>query len=196
MQFTDQSTGAITAYLWDFGDGSTSSEQNPLHTYASDGTYTVTLTVGIADGRTDSHSQNVTVATPISAAFSAQINGLDVQFTNQSTGAVASITWDFGDGATSNDVNQHHTYANSGTYTVTLTVGSADGRTDSHSEDITAAAPLVAAFSAQPNGLTSSSPTSRAAQSPASRGTSATAQPPMTLARSTLMPAAAPTPSP
>ncbi len=273
VQFTDQSTGAITAYLWDFGDGSTSSEQNPLHTYAGDGTYTVTLTVGIADGRTDSHSQNVTVATPISAAFSAQINGLDVQFTNQSTGAVASITWDFGDGATSNDVNPHHTYANSGTYTVTLTVGSADGRTDSHSEDITATAPLVAGFSAQPNGLdvqftnqssgdvtsvawdfgdgatstdvsplhtyaaggtytvtltigsadgrsdrptsrspsaprwsrasarsptvsTSSSPTSPAATSPASRGTSATARPPTTSARSTPMPAAAPTPSP
>ncbi len=153
VQFTNQSTGDITAYLWDFGDGTTSSEQNPLHTYAGDGTYTVTLTVGIADGRTDSHSEDVTVATPLHAAFSAQPNGLDVQFTNQSTGAVASVTWDFGDGATSNEVSPLHTYAGSGTYTVTLTIGSADGRSDQTSQQVTVAAPLVAGFSAQPNGL-------------------------------------------
>ena len=153
VQFTDQSTGNITAYLWDFGDGTTSSEQNPLHTYQGDGTYTVTLTVGSADGRTDSHSEDVTVATPISAGFNAQISGLDVQFTNQSTGSIASLAWDFGDGTTSNEVNPLHTYSGGGTYTVILTVNSADGRTDSHSEDITVATPLVASFNAQINGL-------------------------------------------
>ncbi len=153
VQFTDQSTGNITAYLWDFGDGMTSSEQSPLHTYQSDGTYTVTLTVGSADGRTDSHSEDVTVATPISAGFNAQISGLGVQFTNQSTGSIASLAWDFGDGATSNDVNPLHTYPGGGTYTVTLTVSSADGRSDSRSEDITVAAPLVASFNAQISGL-------------------------------------------
>ncbi len=87
VQFTNQSTGDITAYLWDFGDGTTSSEQNPLHTYAAGGTYTVTLTVGIADGRTNSTNQQVTVSAPLVAGFSAQPNGLDVQFTNQSSGA-------------------------------------------------------------------------------------------------------------
>ncbi|MDH7504805.1 MAG: PKD domain-containing protein [Candidatus Acetothermia bacterium] len=46
VQFTDQSSGSVTDWLWDFGDGTTSTEQNPLHVYAKGGKFTVTLTVG------------------------------------------------------------------------------------------------------------------------------------------------------
>jgi PKD repeat protein len=50
VHFTDQSTGGITSWQWDFGDGSSSNEQNPSHTYTDPGTYTVSLTVTDSEG--------------------------------------------------------------------------------------------------------------------------------------------------
>ena len=63
VSFTSTSTddGGAPAHAWDFGDGSTSTEQNPVHTYAADGSYTVTLTVTDGDGNTDTHTATVDV---------------------------------------------------------------------------------------------------------------------------------------
>ncbi len=137
VQFASQSTGDVAAFMWDFGDGATSNEQNPLHTYAGGGTFTVTLTIGTADGRSDSRTLDVEVAAPVTAQFTSQIAGLDVQFTDQSSGVVIGYQWDFGDGATSNEQNPLHTYAGGGTFTVTLTVTDANGRSASISADVT-----------------------------------------------------------
>jgi serine protease len=74
VDFTDQSTdsdGSIASWAWDFGDGATSTAQNPSHTYAAGGTYTVTLTVTDDDGATDSSSQSVTVTEPSGISLSA-----------------------------------------------------------------------------------------------------------------------------
>jgi PKD repeat protein len=61
VQFTDQSTGPVTAWNWNFGDGATSTSQNPSHTYSSTGSFTATLTVTGSSGQTSSASRSITV---------------------------------------------------------------------------------------------------------------------------------------
>ncbi|MBE2239584.1 MAG: PKD domain-containing protein [Caldilineaceae bacterium] len=63
VQFTDQSSGTISTWLWNFGDGQSSREQNPLHTYASAGVYTVTLTVYAKDELSSRSETTVVVGT-------------------------------------------------------------------------------------------------------------------------------------
>jgi PKD repeat protein len=60
--FIDNSNGAIVSHVWDFGDGATSSLQQPQHTYAQPGTYTVTLTVTTSAGCTSTTSQTITLS--------------------------------------------------------------------------------------------------------------------------------------
>ncbi len=121
VAFTDASTGSPTSWQWDFGDGSSSTERNPVHAYAESGTYTVELTATNASG-SSSVSQFVDVPGPLEASFEFSVNGLTVLFTDTSTGSPTSWQWDFGDGATSTAQNPSRTYAAAGSYTVTLTV--------------------------------------------------------------------------
>ena len=153
VQFTDQSTGAITSYAWQFGDGGTSDQQNPAHTYAAPGTYTVTLTVGDASGATNTATQQVSVSAPVEANFTAQVTDLTVQFTSTSTGDIAQYNWNFGDGNTSTEQNPTHTYAAPGSYPVTLMVISTSGVGDDQGQMVDVSAPLQANFAAQPNNL-------------------------------------------
>lgn len=128
VNFTDQSTGTIDTWSWDFGDGNTSTEQNPTHTYTVAGTYTVELTVsGTAGSDTETKTDYITASTPAPVAdFSGTPTSgtvpLDVTFTDASTGEITSWSWDFGDGGTSTEQNPTHTYNAVGTYTVALTV--------------------------------------------------------------------------
>jgi PKD repeat protein len=65
VDFADQSDdtdGTIDSWAWDFGDGNSSTAQNPSHTYGTDGIYSVSLTVTDNDGATDEISQDVTVS--------------------------------------------------------------------------------------------------------------------------------------
>ncbi len=150
VQFTDQSVGAITAWLWDFGDGATSVEQNPQHIYAQGGTYTVTLTITGGNAQTAQTSQQVTVEQALSANFTAQaLDAGAVQFTDQSVGAITAWLWDFGDGATSPEQNPQHTYAQGGTYTVTLTITGGNAQTAQTSQQVTVEQALSADFTAQ-----------------------------------------------
>jgi PKD repeat protein len=149
IQFNNQSSGDITGYLWDFGDGQTSSEVNPLHSYAAPGTYTVTLNASGAGG-TNFLQQQVVVEEPLSAAFSTQPAGaLAIQFINQSSGAV-SYLWSFGDGGSSTDVNPIYTYAAPSAYNVTLTVTSGSGAQTSTMQTITVNAPPTVDFTSAP----------------------------------------------
>jgi len=127
VQFTDLSVGEITEWHWEFGDGETSYEKNPKHTYDPpfDPKYTVSLTV-TGPGGSDKETKTgyITVYIPVQANFDAAPTvgpaPLTVKFTNTSSGSFYNCTWDFGDGATSSVENPSHTYDTPGSYTVKL----------------------------------------------------------------------------
>jgi len=132
VSFTDQSTGDITSWSWDFGDGGTSTQQNPSHTYNSGGQYTVSLTVtGPGGSDTNTKTNYITVNVGPTADFSGSptsgVEPLTVSFTDLSTGGATSWSWDFGDGGTSTQQNPSHTYNTAGTYTVSLTATNSCG---------------------------------------------------------------------
>jgi PKD repeat protein len=134
--FTDASTSSsvITSWAWNFGDGGTSSDQNPSHRYDSPGTYTVALTITDENNFTNTKTRTNYVqvigpsvefkATSTTVAAPATINFQD----NTTSGSpVTSRTWDFGDGTTSNALNPSHEYTTSGIFDVKLTVTDLDG---------------------------------------------------------------------
>lgn len=138
VNFTDLSAGGATAWSWNFGDGGTSTAQNPSHTYTALGNYTVTLIATNANGCSDSITKNqfIRVQAPV-----VNINGLPIEgcipFTINPTpnvttvDGIATYLWDFGDGGTSTLANPSHTYLVQGNYTVKLFITTNDGCTDS-----------------------------------------------------------------
>ena len=131
--FSDDSTGNPTAWFWQFGDGTVSTEQDPTHVYTELGSYTVTLTVN-NDGGTMSVTKvdyiTVTLGAPVANFSTTPISGtvpLTVTLTDLSTGQPTSWAWEFGDGATATVQHPSHTYSAAGTYTVTLTVSNTLG---------------------------------------------------------------------
>jgi PKD repeat protein len=130
VSFTDTSVGYPKAWLWDFGDGNTSTDQNPSHAYSAPGDYTVSLTVSSAYGAdTETKTDYIAVGMPpvpvadFSAVPTSGNAPLDVTFTDQSAGAmIAAWEWDFGDGGTATTENPSHAYDTPGIYDVALTV--------------------------------------------------------------------------
>jgi PKD repeat protein len=134
VAFTDQSSGNPTSWRWDFGDGATSTIQNPTHTYAAPGTYTVSLTAtNVAGSNTATRTDLVTATPPpaptadLSASPTSGGAPLDVAFSDRSSGNPTGWSWDFGDGTTSTAQNPLHTYSSPGSYTVSLTIINAGG---------------------------------------------------------------------
>jgi len=137
--FTDQSVGnaSITNWNWDFGDGNTSTVQNPTHTYGTAGTFTATLIVTNNGGCKDTSTVKVIVNPLPLASFSTTpvCIGSTTCFTDLSSvnpGTVTGWSWNFGDPAsgaanTSSQQNPCHAYTGSGPYTVILTATSDSG---------------------------------------------------------------------
>ena len=159
VNFTDQSTisaGNITGWAWNFGDGSTSTVQNPNHAYTAAGNYTVTLLVTSNLGCTNSVTNQVVVAPIPVAAFTAPnaCSGVPVNFTDQSTIASGNITdwdWTFGDGGNSTTQNPIHTYNTGGNYSATLTVTSNIGCVNSITQPVIITTTPTASFDFTPN---------------------------------------------
>ncbi|WNJ18160.1 PKD domain-containing protein [Pontibacter sp. G13] len=156
VSFTDQSFSAvpITQYIWDFGDGTGSSNPNPQHVYAGPGTYPVNLTVINANGCVDSLNTplNISVNTPPTASFVMSTNSgcspLPVSFSDSSQGVVPIVDWqwDFGDGNTATGGSPNHVFTTPGLYTIQLVITDFNGCVDSISQIVTVAASPVVDF--------------------------------------------------
>ncbi|MEZ4852524.1 MAG: PKD domain-containing protein, partial [Bacteroidia bacterium] len=127
---------AISTWIWDLGDGSTSSLQNPVHTYLIDSTYQVKLMITDINGCVDSVETSLTAVQGIIGDFEASDTmgcaPIDISFTDLSTnGPATDWTWIFGDGNMLNGVaNPTHPYMNDGLFDVTFIVYDALGCTD------------------------------------------------------------------
>lgn len=126
VQFTDQSGQNPEAWIWDFGDGLRSNQQNPTHLYTDEGIYTVSLISRREQlEETVTKKDLVTVLEEFNTDFTQDITEgekpLTVEFEDLTTGQPDTWSWDFGDGNTSMEQNPTHVFENSGTFTVRLT---------------------------------------------------------------------------
>jgi gliding motility-associated-like protein len=150
IQFSDQSTspaaaGTIVSWLWDFGDGTTSTQQNPSHMYTTTGYFTVALTVTSSSGcqHTRSVGRYIRIVGGVSASFywsqpSTCQAPYTINFQNQSDGpGTLSYLWNFGNGgSTSTLENPSATYPSEGNYSVTLQVHSSMGCSGSTTKNV------------------------------------------------------------
>lgn len=142
IPFTDRSNSNIAdkpmnKWLWNFGDGETSTEQNPKHLYKQGGEYTVTLFAGLDDGCMNEIVKKITILPKINVGFQVAAQGCvntDLLLTDQSSvasGTLVKWTWDFGDGKTpvvrTSKGPFGYQYTQSGTYTITLVAETANG---------------------------------------------------------------------
>jgi PKD repeat protein len=139
---SDVDPGLITSYAWTFGDGGTATGSNPAHTYniTARTEFTVTLMVTDNDGWTDVETRTIAVDpvpptnNPPTARFTYSCIRTDCTFISTSfdhLGRVVGQVWTFGDGTTSTEITQAHTYTVTGPteFTVTLTVTDNEGAT-------------------------------------------------------------------
>lgn len=152
VQFSDLSTpgGApITAWLWNFGDGATSTLQHPVHTYNTAGSYAVSLRVTTAQGNNTLTKPTYILALPQEAPPAADFAAtptagaapLTVSFTDTSAPGSEPITqwaWNFGDGSLHSSRNPTHTYNSPGLYSVSLKVTTTIGSDTEVKNDIIA----------------------------------------------------------
>ncbi|WP_313408297.1 PKD domain-containing protein [Aeromicrobium sp.] len=131
--------GSIASYDWDFGDGTTSTQANPSHTYANGAVRTVSLTVTDDGGLSNTVTRTVDPDAAPVADFTVARNALSISLTSTATDddAIASHAWTFGDGGTSTQANPTHSYGAAGTYPVTLTVKDAAGQTHAVTKSVT-----------------------------------------------------------
>lgn len=149
VSITDGSTVGANQWNWAFGNGQTSTSQNPSITYNAPGTYTISLLAQNANsGCQDVATQTIVINPPPIPSFAPNVTigcaPLTVNFTNGNPGG-SSYLWNFGDGSTGTGPNPSHVYTANGTYSVTLSMIDANGcsGTTILANLITVTAPIV-----------------------------------------------------
>lgn len=155
VSFTDQSlisSGAITGWQWDFGNGVSSTAQNPQIPFSDPGVYNVSLIITSDYGCQATISGQQTIwATPVSQFTNSSVCfGLPNDFQNLSTISDASplnYSWTFGDGNVSNAQTPSHSYSSYGAFPISLTVTSQNGCSDTYTSQASVFPLPDAAFS-------------------------------------------------
>ena len=132
VSFLSSSSGNIASYEWDFGDGNTSTQQNPTHVYETEGVFSVSLTVHTNSGCSHTHvKDDLIVINAFEADFvvskASVCIGEQIQFTDASNSNLQEQLWDFGNGVVSIDANPVMQYDSPGTYTITYAAVSVAG---------------------------------------------------------------------
>lgn len=121
----------VVSWSWDFGNGETSTLQNPSVNYENPGKFTVSVTVldtnGCSNTKTVVDFIQPTFPTPVFSADTFSCSSRAITFNNQSVGTGLSFEWDFGDATQSTNANPTHLFAQEGTYSITLRVIDANG---------------------------------------------------------------------
>ena len=123
IQFNSKINSKYDKLLWEFGDGTTSSDENPLHAYTKGGEYKVSLTItinGVPCTITKTIKVSGVVNSPCPTDFDVKLDSLTAKFSFSSTTKPDSLIWSFGDGNTSKEESPVHVYAKDGNYTVFL----------------------------------------------------------------------------
>jgi gliding motility-associated-like protein len=133
VKFLNQTAGAVS-YKWNFGDGTTSADENPIHSYTNSGKYTVILISFNVNGCSDTlvKTDFISIQKPAITLHDLPKNGcnpltINPSATIVSADEVVSYLWNFGDGSTSKEAKPTYTYTKAGTYDVTLTITTASG---------------------------------------------------------------------
>lgn len=146
VNLTTIQSGGTLSYSWNFGDGGTSALTNPVHQYTNAaGNYNVQLIATAANGCKDTLITNIRIANKPTPQFSwtplIVCEGNQVTFNNTSTGnggdTIATYLWNFGDLTSSTDTDPFHVYADTGSFTVTLTAVSPTDCDSSVSQQVT-----------------------------------------------------------
>jgi gliding motility-associated-like protein len=141
IQFDDNSTGDISTYSWDFGDGQFGQGATVSHLYSALGTYTVTLSVVSGNGCSSTATGEAQIVNGPVTDFTIS-NGPDLclgetlEIIDNSSGPIATYDWDFGDGTTSTIASPNHAFTAEGAYTVTLTLTAVDQCSTTQSVDV------------------------------------------------------------